>query len=175
MQNLITGLAETIEKFSEWSGRLISWLTFFMVLLVFIVVIIRYVLNMGSIALQESITYLHGMVFLLAAAYTLKHDEHVRVDIFYSAMSPRNRAWVNLIGTLVFMFPVCITIFIMSLDYVLLSWKISEASGESGGLPGIFLLKSLILVMPVLMLLQGVAWILRSSLLLFFAVEFSDD
>ena len=80
MQNLITRLADTIEKFSEFSGRLISWLTFFMVLLVFVVVIIRYVFNMGSIALQESITYLHGMIFLLAAAYTLKHDEHVRVS-----------------------------------------------------------------------------------------------
>lgn len=175
MQKLITGLASSIEKFSEWSGKLISWLTFLMVLLVFVVVVIRYVFNMGSIALQESITYLHGMVFLLAAAYTLKQDEHVRVDIFYSSMSPQKRAWVDLVGTLLFLFPVCLTIFFMSLDYVLISWKINEVSSESGGLPGMFLLKSLILLMPVLMMLQGLAWVLRCSLFLFSGASQTDD
>ena len=169
--NLISGLANKIEQISEWIGRLVSWLTLFMVLLVFVVVVLRYVFNMGSIALQEVVTYLHGMVFLLAAGYTLKQDEHVRVDVFYSSMSHQRRAWVDLLGTVLFLFPVCIYIFSMSLDYVVLSWRISEASGETGGLPGLYLLKSLILIMPILMMLQGLAWIIRRFLFLFADAE----
>ena len=171
VQKLMSELANKIEKLSEWSGRVVSWLTLMMVLLVFVVVVLRYAFNIGSIELQESITYLHGMIFLLAASFTLKEDEHVRVDVFYSAMSHQKRAWVDLMGTLVFLFPVCIYIFTMSLDYVLLSWRIGEASGEAGGLPALYLLKSLILIMPILMMLQGLAWIIRRVLYLFGGAE----
>jgi len=171
VQKLMSELANKIEKLSEWSGRVVSWLTLMMVLLVFVVVVLRYAFNIGSIELQESITYLHGMIFLLAASFTLKEDEHVRVDVFYSAMSHQKRAWVDLMGTLVFLFPVCIYIFTMSLDYVLLSWRIGEASGEAGGLPALYLLKSLILIMPILMMLQGLAWIIRRVLYLFAGAE----
>jgi len=164
-------LANRIEKISEWCGQIISWLTLFMVLLVFLVVVMRYGFNVGSIALQESITYIHGMVFLLAAGYTLKQDEHVRVDVFYSTMSQKKRAWVDLIGTVLFLFPVCIYIFTMSFDYILLSWRIGESSGEVGGLPALYLLKSLILIMPLFMMLQGLAWIIRRSLFLFASGE----
>lgn len=168
LQNTLLKLADTIEKISEWSGRAVSWLTLLMVLLVFFVVILRYLFNIGSIQMQESIIYLHGMVFLLAAAYTLQQDEHVRVDVFYNSMSHQKRAWVDLMGTLIFLFPVCLYIFLMSLDYVLLSWRIQESSGEAGGLSALYLLKTLILMMPVLMMIQGLAWILRCSLFLFF-------
>ncbi|MCP3675902.1 MAG: TRAP transporter small permease subunit [Gammaproteobacteria bacterium] len=171
VQKLISGLAIKIENLSEWSGQAVSWLTLIMVLLVFVIVVLRYTFNIGSIELQESTTYLHGMIFLLAASFTLKEDEHVRVDVFYSAMSHRRRAWVDLIGTVLFLFPVCIYIFSMSLDYVLLSWRISEASGEVGGLPALYLLKSLILIMPILMMLQGLAWIIRRVLYLFAGAE----
>jgi TRAP-type mannitol/chloroaromatic compound transport system permease small subunit len=138
-----------------------------MVLLVFLVVVLRYLFAIGSIPLQESITYLHGMVFLLGAAYTLQQDEHVRVDVFYSSMTHRNRAWVDFGGTIFLLFPVCIYIFTMSLDYVQLSWRIGESSGEAGGLPGLYLLKSLILIMPIMMMIQGMASILRSISFLF--------
>lgn len=171
VQKVMFGLAIKIEKLSEWSGQAVSWLTLMMVLLVFVVVVLRYAFNIGSIELQESITYLHGMIFLLAASFTLKEDEHVRVDVFYSAMNHRRRAWVDLIGTVLFLFPVCIYIFSMSLDYVLISWRIGEASGEAGGLPALYLLKSLILIMPVLMMLQGLAWIIRRALYLFAGAE----
>lgn len=171
VQNLIIWLAHSIEKFSIYCGKLISWLTFLMVLVVFLIVIMRYGFSLGSIALQEAIIYLHGMVFLLAAGFTLQQDEHVRVDIFYNSMSHQRRAWVDLIGTLLFLFPFCIFLFSMSLEYVLSSWRINEGSGESGGLPGLYLLKSMILIMPVLMMLQGLAWILRCLLFLFFEDE----
>jgi len=168
LQKSMSGLVHRIETLSEWSGKAVSWLTLFMVLLVFFVVFLRYVLNVGSIPLQESITYLHGMVFLLGASYTLKQNEHVRVDVFYSVMSHKKKAWVDVLGNLIFLFPVCLYILFMSLDYVLLSWRINEASVEAGGLPGLYLLKSLILVMPVLMMLQGIANVLKISLFLFF-------
>ena len=167
LQDRLSNLARMIEKTSYWSGRLVSWLTLLLVLLVFVVVVLRYLFEIGSIPLQESITYLHGMIFLLGAAYTLQQDEHVRVDVFYSSMTHRNRAWVDLGGTIFLLFPVCLYIFTMSLDYVLLSWRINESSGEAGGLPGLYLLKSLILIMPVMMMVQGTASILRSLLFLF--------
>ncbi|RLA00582.1 MAG: C4-dicarboxylate ABC transporter permease [Gammaproteobacteria bacterium] len=167
LQNQMTGLATKIDKISEWSGRFISWLTLLMVLLVFVIVIMRYLFNMGSIQLQETVTYLHGMVFLLGAAYTLQQDKQVRVDVFYSSMSHKNRARVDLIGTLLLLFPVCIYIFSMSLDYVLLSWRINEASGETGGLPSLYLLKSLLLIMPLMMMLQGLANLIRYISFLF--------
>jgi len=171
LQHFSYKIAFSIEKFSRWVGHLTSWLTLIMVLVVFFVVIMRYLLNMGSIELQESIIYLHGMVFLLAAAFTLQQDEHVRVDVFYGRWNDRKRALVDLIGTLLLLFPVCIYIFSMSLDFVLLSWKINESSGEAGGLPALYLLKSLILIMPVLLMLQGLAWIIVRILFLSGYVE----
>jgi TRAP-type mannitol/chloroaromatic compound transport system permease small subunit len=164
-------LARFLDNVSEWIGQVISWLTLFMVLLVFIIVILRYLFNIGSIQLQESVIYLHGMVFLLSAGYTLKQDEHVRVDVFYSAMSHKNRARVDLVGALLLLFPVSLYIFYMSLDYVLLSWRLNEASGETGGLPGLYYLKSLILIMPILLMLQGFSGILRVSMFLFFGAH----
>lgn len=167
LQNIMGTTLVSIEKFSQWTGRMVSWLTLFLVLLVFTVVVLRYLFSMGSIPMQESIVYLHGMIFLLGSAYTLQQNEHVRVDVFYTSMSPRKKAWVDMIGSIVLLFPVCLYIFSMSLDYVLISWRINESSGEAGGLPGLYWLKSLILVMPVLMMLQGAAWILRCYLYLF--------
>tara|TARA_B110000008_G_scaffold118295_1_gene120939 strand:- start:1151 stop:1726 length:576 start_codon:yes stop_codon:yes gene_type:complete len=155
-----------VEKFTEVTGRFISWATVTMVILVVLVVITRYFLGLGSIALQESVTYLHCLVFMMGFAFTLKHDGHVRVDIFYRGFSPRLKAIVNLIGGLLFLIPFCLLIFFISWDYVLASWVIRETSAENNGLPFIYLLKTLMLLMPVTLLLQGIAEILRSGLIL---------
>jgi TRAP-type mannitol/chloroaromatic compound transport system permease small subunit len=155
-----------IEKFTEVTGRFISWATVTMVILVVLVVITRYFLGLGSIALQESVTYLHCLVFMMGFAFTLKHDGHVRVDIFYRGFSPRFKAIVNLIGGLLFLIPFCLLIFFISWDYVLASWVIRETSAENNGLPFIYLLKTLMLLMPVTLLLQGIAEIIRSGLIL---------
>ncbi len=127
-----------------------------MVLLTFTIVILRYGFNLGWIWLQESLTYLHVMVFSIAAAWTLQQDGHVRVDIFYTNMTQKNRALVDLLGSLVFLVPCCIFILIIAWPYVANSWKLLESSREAGGLPLVFLLKSLILVMPALLLGQAV-------------------
>jgi TRAP-type mannitol/chloroaromatic compound transport system permease small subunit len=157
-------LANKLESISEWAGRTISWLTVFMVAITFLVVVLRYLFDTGWIAMQESVTYMHAMVFLVGASYTLKHNGHVRVDIFYRKMSPQRQAWVDLLGTLFLLLPVCAFIFWASWEYVLTSWQFKESSGEAGGLPGVYLLKTLLLIMPALLILQGTAHFLQSLL-----------
>lgn len=117
--------------------------------------------------MQESITWMHALVFMIGAAYTLKQEGHVRVDIFYQKMSARSRAWIDLLGTLLFLLPVFGFILWASWDYVLFSWSLKESSQEAGGLPGLFLLKTVLLIMPVLMLLQGVSILIHNMQQLF--------
>lgn len=155
-----------LETLGEWSGRAIAWLTVLMVLVQFLVVVLRYGFDLGWIGMQESVTYLHAVVFMLGAAYTLRHEGHVRVDIFYQRFGPRGRAWVDLLGTLLLLLPVCLFILITSWDYVAASWGQLESSKEPGGLPFVYLLKTLLLLMPLLLILQGVAVILKTILVL---------
>jgi TRAP-type mannitol/chloroaromatic compound transport system permease small subunit len=156
--------ATVIDKVSEITGRAAAWLTLAMVIVSFVIVIIRYVFDSGFIWLQESLTWMHAVVFMLGAAYTLQQDEHVRVDIFYRDMSPKRRAIVNLFGVLVFVFPLCIFFFVEGFEYVDASWSIREVSRNSGGLPYPFvpLLKSILLLMPAAVALQGVSMMLRA-------------
>lgn len=163
----ITHIATLIDNFSDACGRAIAWLTLGMVLTQFAVVILRYVFETGWIAMQESILFMHGLVFLLGAAYTLRHDGHVRVDIFYRHLSRRGQALVDVLGTLFLLLPVCAYIFFASLEYVTESWELFEGSREAGGLPGVFLLKTSILLMAVLFSLQGLSLLLRNLLILF--------
>ncbi len=155
-----------LDGISERVGRAVAWFTLLMVLITFAVVVLRYAFDLGWIAMQESVSYLHAAVFLVGAAFTLRHDGHVRVDIFFRKMSRRGQAWVDLFGTLLLLFPVCGFITWISWDYVSQSWGLLEGSREAGGLPAVFLLKSMILVMTILMFIQGIATILRCILLL---------
>jgi TRAP-type mannitol/chloroaromatic compound transport system permease small subunit len=112
------------------------------------------------------VTYLHATVFMLGAAYTLKHDGHVRVDIIYQKLSPYARAWIDLLGTLLLLFPVCLYMLYTSMGYVSAAWAIREGSREAGGLDGVYLLKTAIPVMAVLLLLQGCSLLLRNLLVI---------
>jgi len=136
-------------------GKTVAWLTAVMVLLTFSIVVLRYGFNQGWIWLQESLTYLHVAVFTIAAAWTLQQDGHVRVDIFYAEMPIRKRALVDLIGSVFFLIPFCIFLLVVAWPYVSSSWKLLESSREAGGLPLVFLLKSLIMALPVLLLGQA--------------------
>ena len=155
-----------IDRLTEIIGRVISWLTLIMVFLVVTVVVMRYFLEMGSIALQELVTYIHAMVFMLGIAFTLKRGGHVRVDIFYRDFPAQRKALVDLLGGLFFLIPVALLIFVTSWDYVAASWAITETSAENNGLPFIYLLKTLMLIMPGMLLLQGIAEVLKSGLIL---------
>ncbi len=161
-------LRQSLEDFSEFTGTVIAWLTITMVLVTFVVVVLRYAFDLGWISMQESVTWMHAAVFMLGAAYTLKRDEHVRVDIFYRGMPARQQAVVNLLGTLIFLLPMAVFLAMTSWDYVYTSWLIREASREAGGLPYPFvpILKSLIPATAGMLILQGIANVLGAILTL---------
>ena len=153
-----------IDRFSDLTGKLTAWLTLVMVVVTFVVVVMRYVFDAGQIWLQESVTWMHAVVFMLGAAYALRHEEHVRVDIFYRAMSASRRAWVDLLGVVFFLLPLCVFFAWKSWDFVSISWSLKEASRESGGLPFplVPILKSVLIVAPVALGLQGISLALHS-------------
>jgi TRAP-type mannitol/chloroaromatic compound transport system permease small subunit len=155
---------DVLDRISVMSGRITSWLTLVMVIVTVIVVVMRYVFDAGAVWLQESIVWMHAVVFMVGAAYTLQQDEHVRVDIFYRDMSERRRAWVDLLGALFFLLPLCAFLGLKSWDFVLISWQLGESSREPGGMPYPFvpLLKSVLLLMPLLLAIQGVSMVLRA-------------
>ena len=157
-------LLDVLDRISVVSGRLTSWLTVVMVIVTFVIVVMRYVFDAGAVWLQESVVWMHAVVFMIGAAYTLQQDEHVRVDIFYRAMSERRRAWVDLLGTLLFLLPLCAFLGYKAWDFVAVSWQLGESSREPGGMPYPFvpLLKSVLLIMPLLLALQGVSILVRA-------------
>ena len=161
----LQNVQQWLTAFTTAIGRGSAWLALLLVLGMVLVVVLRYGFEIGNIALQESLTYLHGSLFMLAIAYTLAEDEHVRVDVLYQRFSPHGRAWVNLLGTLFLLLPLCVAIFWLSLDYVANSWREQEGS-SNGGLPFVYLLKSLLLMLPVLLSVQALAELLRHGLTL---------
>jgi len=160
----LQGWMARLERFSVATGHAVSWLSLALVLLSMLVVVLRYGFDIGSIGLQETVMYLHGALFMLGLAYTLACDEHVRVDIFYRRFPPERRALVDLLGTLLLLTPTCVLILALSVQYVLASWSRMEGSADPGGLPLVYLLKTLLLVAPSLLLLQGLAEGLRAWL-----------
>jgi TRAP-type mannitol/chloroaromatic compound transport system permease small subunit len=159
---LMRELAHRIGRFQERFGRGVSWLSLGMVLVVFSDVVTRYAFRTTSGAMQELEWYLFGTLYLLAAGYTLLHDEHVRVDIMYSKLSPRRRAVVDFVLFCVFFFPSCLLVIYTAWPFVRNSWSVWEGSPDPGGLPLRWLLKSMIIVGFVLLLLQGISQTIKS-------------
>jgi TRAP-type mannitol/chloroaromatic compound transport system permease small subunit len=155
-------VAAFLDRITTLAGTAAAWLALVLVLVTFSVVVLRYAFGLGWIAMQESILYLHASLFLLGAAYTLKRDAHVRVDIFYRGFSARGRALVDLLGALFLLLPVCLFLLWVSWDYVAAAWAVREGSSEPGGLPYKYLLKTLIPVAALLLVLQGISQALSS-------------
>ena len=158
----LLAIAHVIDLMNERIGRAVSWLALLMILVQFIVVVMRYIFGFGSIFMQESIVYMHALIFLVAAGYTLLHDGHVRVDIFYGAATARRKALINFIGVLVFLWPVCILIIVVSAKFVTAAWAVKEGSPEGSGIQAIYLLKTVIWVFAVLLMLQGYSLLVNS-------------
>lgn len=168
----MTTIIAYLDNISDALGRLLSTASIAIMAVTFLVVVMRYGFsasglswggfNISAIALQETVLYLHSILFMLASAYTLKHNGHVRVDVLYRKFSVRGKAWVDLLGTLVLLFPMCGFILFASLDFVSFSWQIQERSGEAEGLPYVYVLKSLIPIMCGLLLAQGLIEVLRN-------------
>ena len=155
-----------IDQVNEIVGRAASWMLLAMLLVTLTVVILRYVFSTGFIWLQESYVWLNGAAFMLGAGYVLLKDAHVRVDVFYRGASWRFRACVNLAGSLLLLLPMVAVVFYLSVPYVAASWAQLESSREASGLPGVFALKSILLVFCVLLGLQGLSLAARSLLTL---------
>ncbi|WP_455206165.1 TRAP transporter small permease subunit [Kaarinaea lacus] len=165
--SLLPRISRFIDALSEWSGRTVSWLVLAMVLVIAYDVGMRYLFQIGSVALQELEWHLFALLFLLGASYTFKHDGHVRVDLIYRSrwMNDKRRAWVEIFGTLLLLFPFCLLIIISSAPFVSYAFAISEGSPDPGGLPYRFLLKAAIPLGFSLLILQGLAHLIRCALI----------
>jgi TRAP-type mannitol/chloroaromatic compound transport system permease small subunit len=163
---VLRAIVDSIDAFTDYSGRILAWLCLAMAALTALIVFLRYGFNIGSIAAQEAVIYMHGALFMLGAAYTLKVGGHVRVDIFYQRFSTRTQAWINSLGGIIFLLPLCVFILGISWNYVTESWAIRESSPEAGGIPAVFLLKSLVPLMAINLFCQGLAEVLRNALFL---------
>ena len=159
-------LTRAIDVLNDTIGKAIAWLALIMVMTEFTVVVMRYLFGVGSQYLQESVLYMFGTMFLLAAGYTLRNDSHVRIDILYGRATPRRKAQIDLFGTVFFLIPVCLQILWAATPFVINSWASLEGSLEGTGLPLRFVLKSVIPVFAVLVILQGIALAIRATLVL---------
>ena len=162
--NFLVNLSRGIHRFSQFTGKLIAWLTLFMVVFSVINVLASWLFNTSWIWMRESVTWMHGANFLLAAAYTLNRQAHVRVDIFYSKMSPQKQALVDFVGTLLLMLPTSIFIAWASWPAFLLSWRVGEVSSEAGGLPALWILKGFLLMMPLFLIIESINQLVKSGI-----------
>lgn len=158
----IEKLSRLIDASTDLLGRSAAWLTVGMVLLMALIVALRYLFQTGSIAMQESVIYVNALIFTLGAAYTLKEQGHVRVDILYNRLGVKQKALVDLLGGLVFLLPFAGFIIWESWDYVSVSWRIREGSAELSGLPYVYLLKATIFLLALLLIIQGISEILKA-------------
>jgi len=159
-------IAKAIDAVNIRAGNAIAWTAFIMVLIQFAVVILRYVFAFSNTALSESIWYLHGLLFMIGAGYTLLYDGHVRVDVIYREASTRYKAVVDLVGSLAFILPLCILTVWLSWGYVINAWRVLEGSTELAGLPLIFLYKTVIWVFAGLVGLQAISTAIKAVLYL---------
>jgi len=166
LKSILTTISQAIDQLNEWVGRGIAWLTTVLVLVIVYDVAARYLFNTSSAGIVELEWHLFSFIFLLGAAYALKHDRHVRVDVFYQNFSVRKQAWVNLIGTVLFLIPFCVVAIVASVEFTANAWAIQEGSPDPGGLPARYVVKAAIPLGFALLLLQAVSLLIHSILTL---------
>ncbi|HHE73696.1 MAG: C4-dicarboxylate ABC transporter permease [Deltaproteobacteria bacterium] len=157
-------IAKGIDVLNEWVGRGVAWVTLGLVLVIFVDVVMRYMFRTSFVFTQELEWHLFAFIFLIGAGYTLLHDGHVRVDVLYQRLGTKGKAWINLVGVLLFLFPGCIMIIVTSFKFVYTSWAIMEGSPDPGGVPFRFIVKGTLPVGFCLLLLQGTSLGIHSLL-----------
>lgn len=160
--SLIPRLIALLDPINEWIGRAVAVFALVLAGIVFTIVALRYGFHTSNQWLSESVIYTHGVLFMLGMGYTLRHDGHVRVDVLSRHFSPKAAAWRELFGTIFLLFPVSLFLLVMSFNYVTASWAIHEGSMEPGGIPYLYLLKTLLILMPLLLIIQGLTEALRA-------------
>lgn len=161
---MLEAFVRAVDAANEAVGRITAWLTLGCVLTCFAVVVLRYGFNIGYPWMQELYVWQHAAVFMVGAGYTFLHKGHVNVDILYGRAGPRTKAWVDILGTLIFLFPWLGVLASSSASFILSSWSIREASGNPEGMPALYILKSAIWIFCGLMFVQGLALIVRRAL-----------
>ena len=160
-------MIKLINHINTFSGKISAWFTTVLVVVICLDVVLRYVFNFSSVAFYDTEWHLFALIFLLGAGYTLQSDRHVRVDVFYSKFSEKQKALVNLIGCVFFLFPFCLIVIKAGIPYVEVSFNMNEKSTDPGGLPYRFLIKSFIVVGFALLLLQGLVVVGESFRIVF--------
>lgn len=153
----LRSIARAVDAFSDKTGKIIAWTALLLVVVQFAIVLMRYVFGVSSIFAQESLLYLFASMYMLGAGYTLRHNGHVRVDVFYRDATPRFKAWVDLVGVFLLLMPMCFVIWVNSYPYVMASWAVHEGSRETSGIQAVYLLKTEILIFCILVAIQGLA------------------
>ena len=162
MRDFFDSLSRLIDSLNTRVGNAVAWLCFTMVVVTFGIVVARYALNAGSILMQETVIYMYAFVFMLGAGFTYLNEGHVRVDIFFKNRTRQQQGWINIVGNLVLLLPVVIAIFWYSYGYVTFSWSLLEGSKEAGGFEYVYILKTAIPAMCILLGLQGVSEIIKN-------------
>ncbi|MED5502758.1 MAG: TRAP transporter small permease subunit [Pseudomonadota bacterium] len=150
-----------IDKVIDNIAKILTYLLVSMIILVFITVIIRYMLNISYVALQELVMYFHALIFMFGVSYALKEKSHVKIDIIYNSLSKKNQYFISMLGTIIFIIPTSLFITYSSIDMVTQSWSLLEGSSEAGGLDLVFILKSVIPITGVLIFLQALSDIIK--------------
>ena len=164
--NFLKKISQLIDSINEKIGLGVSWLTTIMVLTVVYDVIMRYGFRKGNIAVQEMEWHLFAVIFLIGAAYALKKNAHVRVDIIYTKLSTKQKAWIDLLGTFVFLIPFSIIVIYAARGFIESSWAVREISPDPGGLPGRYILKAMIPAGFILLILQGISQAIKNLLVI---------
>jgi TRAP-type mannitol/chloroaromatic compound transport system permease small subunit len=155
--NFLLKISNLIDTLNKYVGKIVSWATLLMVLVVFIDVVMRYAFKKSFVFTQELEWHIFAFVFLIGAGFTLLNDGHVRVDVIYQGLTPKGKAWVNFIGVLLFLLPGCFMIITTSFNFVYNSWSVLECSPDPGGIPYRFIVKSFIPIGFILIMLQGIS------------------
>lgn len=163
---LLVGYIRAVSAINRWVGQVLSWLSLAVVLVCFAVVVQRYFLHTTQLWMQDLYVWLSGAMFTGVAGFALLRDDHVRVDIFYRPWPVRRKAIADLIGVVLFLVPYVVVVGLYGFPFVARSWRLYEGSANVGGMPGLFVLKTFILVFCLLVGLQGLAWACRSILVL---------
>jgi TRAP-type mannitol/chloroaromatic compound transport system permease small subunit len=158
LHSFVSGL----QAFTSAIGKTCRWFSLAMVIVTCLVVLLRYVFDYSSIAMQETVMYLHASLFMFGAAYTWQQQGHVRVDVLFHKWPKAIQQRIDLLGTLFLLLPTCLFLLYISWDYVMLAWANGEKSHEAGGLPLVYLLKTLIIVLPILLIVQAISNVLAS-------------
>jgi TRAP-type mannitol/chloroaromatic compound transport system permease small subunit len=166
LKQLLTNFSTSIDVINETIGNTLAWCTIACVITCFLVVILRYVFAVGFPWMQELYVWFHAITFMGGAGFVLLHSGHVNVDILYGKLCNQRKAWVDIFGTIVFLLPWMIVLMMTSFDFIIASWKISEPSSQTNGMPALYLLKSLIAFFCVVTLLQGLSTIAKRTLII---------